>query len=464
MSWSRRSEARALIATLVTFVTLVTFGTSSVLAAAWSLAAAPVAAVGEGVVASWQDGPVTVEATGRGESLREARKEAIAAALRKVVGEYVEADVVIANDEVVKNEILSFSNAGGVKSEQVGDPEFVGEEVEVTMRVTVDPKPLVARVKGAAKAGAKLDGAALAAEIAAAKDDYEATRKVVQKVFAELPDAFMTIRIVDREGNDTAGFDRSLVQRDRLNGVASVTIPIVLGFDRERWRDNVRPALDQVLEAAADRTIRGVGTWVHDPDDWGQGRFKFSSAPIKAMKWRTSPLQSGRPSNGDVMLCLERDDLGRGRQVTFDGYLLPSDLIPCCSPVQFAGGRTSMVFAGLPARVLQVRLLDGEGGVIDGMDLPLSDLGRFTLPHKPGSTGLAGVEPANPHIGVLTPMFGGSLGRAVDGDFGPILVAPKWLNGKQFATEAVVETSFTLPLDDLELIERIEVELIRPGG
>jgi len=182
------------------------------------------------------------------------------------------------------------------------------------------------------------------------------------------------------------------------------------------------------------------------------------------MKWRTSPLQSGRPSNGDVMLCLERDDLGRGRQVTFDGYLLPSDLIPCCSPVQFAGGRTSMVFAGLPPRVLQVRLLDGEGGVIDGMDLPLSDLGRFTLPHKPGSTGLAGVEPANPHIGVLTPMFGGSLGRAVDGDFGPILVAPKWLNGKQFATEAVVETSFTLPLDDLELIERIEVELIRPGG
>lgn len=107
--------------------------------------------------------PVTVEATGRGGNAREARQDAIVAALRQIVGEYIEADVQLADEEVVRNEILSFSNAAGVQSEQIGEPRLVGDEVEVTMKVTVEPRPLVERVRGAAKAGACLDGAALAA-------------------------------------------------------------------------------------------------------------------------------------------------------------------------------------------------------------------------------------------------------------------------------------------------------------
>ncbi len=194
--------------------------------------ARPAFASGEGganAAASSQDGPVTVEATGRGESPKEARKEAIVAALRQIVGEYVEADVVIANDEVVKNEILSFSNAGGVKSEQVGQPRFVeGDLVEVTMRVTIDPKPLVARVKGVAKAGARLDGAALAAEIAAAKDDYEAKKRVLDKAFANLPASIMTVKVLDADGSPSEGLDRRLVDREAGPGRVALNVPVRL--------------------------------------------------------------------------------------------------------------------------------------------------------------------------------------------------------------------------------------------
>jgi hypothetical protein len=228
-----------------------------------------------------QSGPVTQEATGRGASAAEARKEAIVAALRKIVGEYVEADVQLADDEVVKNEILSFSNAGGVKSEQVGEPRMVGDEVEITMRVTVEPKPLVARVKGAAKAGARLDGPALAAEIAAAKDDYEAKKRVLDKAFANLPDAFMTIRIVDSEGKDTTGIDRKLVTVDKKTGEATITIPVVLGFDLAVWKNNVYPALDEVLTAAAKRKI--VDGLILDRGQafTGHGTTRFESSPAR---------------------------------------------------------------------------------------------------------------------------------------------------------------------------------------
>ena len=316
MSWSRRSASRALIATLVTFVTI---GTSSVVNAAWSLAAAPVAAVGERVVASPQDGPVTVEATGRGESPKEARKEAIVAALRQIVGEYVEADVVIANDEVVKNEILSFSNAGGVKSEQVGQPRFVeGDLVEVTMRVTVEPKPLVARVKGAAKAGARLDGAALAAEIAAAKDDYEAKKRVLDKAFANLPASIMTVKVLDADGSPSEGLDRRLVDREAGPGRVALNVPVRLAFDETAWNDSVRRSLGQVLEAASDRasqsslTLRGTSavalSWTADGSDGSRGTSAGSAVGGRLSTGDGAPsLRSGERISGPLA------ELPRGR-------------------------------------------------------------------------------------------------------------------------------------------------------
>jgi len=398
-----------------------------------------------------QNGPVTVEATARGPSAAEARKAAIVAALRKVVGEYVEADVVIANDEVVKDEILSFSNAGGVESEQVGEPKLVGDEVEVTMRVTVEPKPLVARVKGAAKAGAKLDGAALAAEIAAAKDDYKAKTRVLEKAFAELPDAFMTIRIVDSEGNDTTGIDRELVEIDRGTGNATITIPIVLGFDKGVWRNVVHPALDQVLTAAADRKVVD-GLIVDRNKDRESPRVRFTGRrttgrpQFRSRPWRTP---------GSFTVALMRENLGRGRQFNFDLYEF-SEL----EDLAFQG-------TSLSPRRLRVRLMDDEGDAVDGKDL---ELGAWPdeLSEMRRSPKNFGVQAAFqsvtrsstiPREEQFIPFRGLSAAAGANLRF-----APLWFNEELWLPELPIVATFSLPEDDLELIERIEVELIRPGG
>jgi hypothetical protein len=39
-----------------------------------------------------------------------------------------------------------------------------------------------------------------------------------------------------------------------------------------------------------------------------------------------------------------------------------------------------------------------------------------------------------------------------------------WFNEELWLPELPIVATFSLPEDDLELIERIEVELIRPGG
>ena len=415
-----------------------------------------------------QSGPVTQEATGRGASAAEARKEAIVAALRQIVGEYVEVDVQLADDEVVKNEILSFSNAGGVKSEQVGDPRMVGDEVEITMRVTVEPKPLVARVKGAAKAGARLDGAALAAEIAAAKDDYAARKRVLEKTFANLPDAFMRIRIVDSEGKDTTGVDRKLVEVDKKTGEATITIPVVLGFDMALWKRSIHPALEQVLKAASVRTLETDVVMEHDQESWSRGFFKYTRTPVKPMKLETG----GEPwrgawnklGEGNVLLGLEREDLGRGRQIVCSVYEIEAGLLPFLSERSVPGWKDPLPeFNGLSTRQLRIRLLDAAGETVDGANLNLSTIGRFTLPPTESGT-LEGLESANPHVRVLSPMISGHM----DGNRGQVWVLPRWQNSDYQrvvqASEATVTVQLRMSPADLEVVEKIEVELFGPGG
>jgi hypothetical protein len=401
-----------------------------------------------------QNGPVTVEATARGPSAAEARKAAIVAALRKVVGEYVEADVVIANDEVVKDEILSFSNAGGVESEQVGEPKLVGDEVEVTMRVTVEPKPLVARVKGAAKAGAKLDGAALAAEIAAAKDDYKAKKRVLEKAFAELPDAFMTIRIVDSEGNDTTGIDRELVEIDRGTGNATITIPIVLGFDKGVWRNVVHPALDQVLTAAADRKVVD-GLIVDRRKDMESPRVRFTGR-----RTTLEPQPRSRPwqTRDSFTVALMRENLGRGRQFNFDLYeFSEAEDLPLFRWSD--DGNPRFTESSVTPRRLRVRLIDDEGDAVDGKDVELvgfnDGVKQFGTQADPQSV-LEG--------SYFGPIFLAPFATYKASRGGQVQVAPLWFDSSLWLPELPILVRFSLPEDDLELIERIEVELIRPGG
>ena len=419
-----------------------------------SLAVAPaVSAVPTGSLAphAAQSGPVTVEATARAASAAEARKEAIVAALRKVVGEYVEADVEIADDEVVKNELLSFSNAGGVKSEQVGDVKLVGDEVEVTMRVTVEPKPLVARVKGAAKAGAKLDGAALAAEIAAAKDDYEAKKRVLEKAFAELPDAFMMIRIVDSEGKDTQGIDRKLVQVDKKTGEATVTIPIVLGFDMAVWKNTVYPALDQVLTAAANNKVVD-GLIVDRGDKLTGGNEVLNQVRFTGTRTIHQPRARGNvlmDTNRPYAVALLRENLGRGRQLNFDLFEFDEDELPMVVPTNVG------LASAVTPRSLRIRLSDADGEAVDGRDVQMGEISAGYL--NRWRVDFAGGRWLTPFAWVTSLRI--------------VAVAPLWGTDRSrgsldvlLTTEVVVPVNFTLPAEDLELIERIEVELIKPAG
>jgi hypothetical protein len=456
--------------------------------------ARPAFASGEGganAAASSQDGPVTVEATGRGESPKEARKEAIVAALRQIVGEYVEADVVIANDEIVKNEILSFSNAGGVKSEQVGEPRVVGDFVEITMRVTVNPQPLVARVNERAKSSAMLDGAALAAEVSIAKGDFLAKKRVFEKAFANLPDSLLSVELFDSQGQPVNGFDRRWVSADPATGGIRVIILVAVAFDQERWRENVRPALATVLAAASRQRIESAAVLVRGANGPAELGMQVS------YQCRTE--KSLAVPKGQEAVLLLREVLGGGRSFAFDGYVLEPGLLPFvqrrkATALEAANGMSRWELA-FPPRTIRVRLRSKDGESIEGADVRLSgDWGQQTNVFMPRSNGagqaavpqfLSYIEqlnqfdsPARVNPMYVSPFL--ALPRAQQGFGAPnvswsgaVFVAPFWMwTGGGFtgsdnesaptalSNKFIVPVSIGLDEESLERVAEVTVELV----
>lgn len=113
-----------------------------------------------------------------------------------------------------------------------------------------------------------------------------------------------------------------------------------------------------------------------------------------------------------------------------------------------------------PPRALRVRLLDGDGEAVDGADFDLADRegsssGRFAL--------------ATPFANRLASPFVATQGTS------QLNIGPLWLPQSGFQMEAglrgapaspemVKLVTFKLATEDIELIQRIDVELIGPRG
>jgi len=126
----------------------------------------------------------TVVASGYGTTADDAKKAAIRAAVEQVVGSMVDAETLVENDELVRDEILSYS-AGLVES-----AEFVGEPrktpaglVEVRIRAVVKKTEIEAKLPKSEKVVREVRGQSLFAKRVSGKQNLEDAEAVMKKVF-----------------------------------------------------------------------------------------------------------------------------------------------------------------------------------------------------------------------------------------------------------------------------------------
>ena len=125
----------------------------------------------------------TVVASGYGTTADAAKKAAIRAAVEQVVGSMVDSETLVENDELVRDEILSYS-AGLVESaEFVGEPRKTPEGlVEVRVRAKVKKTELEAKLPKTEKVVKKVNGQSLFAKRVSGRQNLEDAEAMMKKV------------------------------------------------------------------------------------------------------------------------------------------------------------------------------------------------------------------------------------------------------------------------------------------
>ena len=431
--------------------------------------------------------PVTVTATGRGATIGEARKDAIMNALREVVGEYIESDTVIENEEVVTDTITAFSNAESVTS-KVLERSFEGDDIVVTCEVTIIPAQLVGRIKDAALSAVNVDGESLAAELAANQDNVQLQKTTLNKLFEGLAPRLLVARLVDRKGRPIKD-GRPAKDDIKLSGdEVTIALNIEVYYDLKTYYERVYPNLEKVLRAVASKSISDAGTTEPRYDHMiikynGKASTEMSAAFTQYRssqpKWKFRNNQLGLlddrgnfhgknqdPQKFVVLLSQSRDRYGENED--FDAFVLSSDLLETFIAYESKGrmsnwGRSDSY--SLPR--MRAVLESSTGTVLTQKEIPLC---QFALHGQERHNGKREEIPfaeqfmskKGAYLG--TWMTGGDdydLGGVQNGSR-PVVISPRFVFEWCRNDTVLIRSYITMPKEDFEKLSLIRFDFWDP--
>ncbi len=190
---------------------------------------------------------VPVTATGYGETLAEARKDAERNAVKEVVGELMDAETLVENDELVKDEILTYSGAYLEDIETVGKPVPRNSAglVEVTIRAKVRKTQLAKTLHGKLTDSVRIKGGLKKP----GKKPAGGSVSAIGSAFADFPRALLRTAVC-RDDDGVPLF------RTDANGMVDVKIGLSVDPDAYRaWADALAKKLEAVAGAPENVTV-----------------------------------------------------------------------------------------------------------------------------------------------------------------------------------------------------------------
>ena len=196
-------------------------------------------------------GVAVVTAKGSGETVAEAKKDAGRAAIQQVVGELMDAETLVENDELVKDRILTYSGAYLEDMEVVGKPirrKSTGL-VEVTVTATVRKTQLEKKLKAENVATKKVKGGKLFAQATSKAQETGDAAALADKVFEDVPGCFWKVEML-------AGEDGSPAIEADANGnvVANVRVSLDEAAYRS-WAKRAMAVFDRIADDKTDETV-----------------------------------------------------------------------------------------------------------------------------------------------------------------------------------------------------------------
>lgn len=211
------------------------------------------------LAASAQDAEtVTVLATGHGVDPDAAKKAAGRAAIEQVVGQLVDAETLVENDELVKDRILTHSAAFLEDVETVGEPAESDGLWTVKVRATVRKTQLSKKLAAENVSRAEVKKGKLFAQAASRQQEAGDAAAMVEALFENFPSGIVNAEVCrDAEGQPA-------VRVADANG--NVEVDVEISVDAAAWKDwanGARLKLDKMAasfeDAAWDLSRGGPG-------------------------------------------------------------------------------------------------------------------------------------------------------------------------------------------------------------
>jgi hypothetical protein len=284
----------------------------------------------------------SVIAEGVGTTEDEALKDAFRAAVRQVVGAVVDAETLVKNDDVVKDQVLTYSD-GFISKQTILSTKKDGGLVRTTIQATVERRKVIQKLQAANVTVKTIEGQSLFAEAVTQQEAKGNATALLRKALADLP-TMLTAEMVGKP------------EYDAHKGAAVLQISVKP--DRRAF-DAFRERLEQLLEKIALRTDSALisakeARRIRGGTPHFEGDFMGDTTPLKLVGPSLKP-------KGECCIWVNTFINGSSTTTKWNGYVLDVAPLGCILDLI---GETNVI----------VSLLDSTGGTITEDTFKLADV------------------------------------------------------------------------------------------
>ena len=166
-----------------------------------------------------------VVVTGIGRTEDEAKIQAYRSAIRNVIGSMVVSNVLVENELLIRDQVLSHSDGFVTKANQIGETRNLGDGLlEVTMQITVKSQQLQQKLQAEKITITAIDGQSLFAQKVTQDESKNDAASIIAEKVANLPAGVLV-----------ANADISASQQKSTPGMVQLTLPVSVSVDNQAY-------------------------------------------------------------------------------------------------------------------------------------------------------------------------------------------------------------------------------------
>ncbi|MBR2508132.1 MAG: LPP20 family lipoprotein [Lentisphaeria bacterium] len=214
----------------------------------------------------------TAIARGIGSTSDAALKDALNQAVQQVVGSLVSSEAFVKNDELIKEQVLTYSD-GFVQKYEVLKPAKSHSSglVEITIKAFVAQKKLQKRLESVNILKVKVEGAQnIWAQLETEKFRKENAEALLIKTLSLLrPEDYLQVTLVDKNGNTGSKAQLNVIPTDDSSRV-KISMGAIVTVNHRKFVKEVQPVLKDVLEKlCTSKTPAVTATDTNRPSKFG---------------------------------------------------------------------------------------------------------------------------------------------------------------------------------------------------